>query len=178
MRRLKYIPYILCLTLLLSSCFSTQQDGSMPPCDYQVKVVGISDGDTFRGLTNDNTEIRYRVYGIDAPEKKQAYGEKSKQYLSSLIYGKTVGIKVKQERDIYGRPVVIVFTPDGKDISAEMLKAGMAWHYFKYDNTSEYKDLEQEARRAKIGLWQDKNPIEPWVFRKIKPKKGNDAKKR
>ncbi len=136
-------------------------------CDYCVKVVAITDGDTFRGLTKDKEEVRYRIYGIDAPENKQAFGNRSKQHLSDLIFGKTVGIKL-DKIDFFGRPVVWVYTPDGRDVSAEMIMAGMAWHYKKYDKTELYNILEIGARSEKKGLWIDKNPIPPWDFRKKK----------
>jgi endonuclease YncB( thermonuclease family) len=61
--------------------------------------------------------------------------------------------------------MLTVYTPDGKDVSAEMLKAGMAWHYKKYDATPEYENYENEARKARLGLWVDNNPIVPWDFR-------------
>lgn len=121
-------------------------------CDYYVQVVGIVDGDTFDGLTKDKIEIRFRIYGIDAPEKKQAFNDKSKKYLSDLIYGKRVGIKVQKKRDGYGRPIVWVYSPDGKDVGAEMIKAGMAWHFTEYDKSQEYSNLEDFARRNKTGL--------------------------
>lgn len=133
-----------------------------------VRVVGITDGDTFKGLTHDNQQVKCRIFGIDAPEKKQAFGNRSKQYLSDLIFGKTVTIKVQGKS--FDRAVVWAYTEDCKDISAEMLRAGMAWHYKKFSKDSEYATLETQARNAKIGLWADKNPIEPWNFRKKKKK--------
>ena len=138
-------------------------------CDYCVKVISITDGDTFRGLTMDNEEIKFRVYGIDAPERNQAFGTRSKQYFADLIFGKTVGIQV-QENDYFGRWVVWVYTPDGKDVSAEMLKAGMAWHFKKYDKSKEYASFENKARLNGVGLWVDKKPIAPWEFRRKKKK--------
>ena len=139
-------------------------------CEYCVKVVSITDGDTFRGLTKDNEEIKFRIYGIDAPENHQAFGKRSTQHLADLIFGKSVGIKV-QSTDYFGRFVVWVYTPDGKDVGAEMLKAGMAWHFKKYDKSKEYASFENNARMERVGLWVDKNPIEPWNFRREKKKK-------
>jgi endonuclease YncB( thermonuclease family) len=136
-------------------------------CDYCVKVIAITDGDTFKGLTDANKEIKYRIYGIDAPEKKQAFGTKSKEYLSDLIFGKTVGIKV-DSKDRYGRFIVWVFTPDKNDVSVEMLKAGMAWHYKEYDNSELYSTLEIEAKSNHAGLWNDSESVAPWDFRKKK----------
>lgn len=154
---------------------SEQKNNSRPVCDsdlyhYCVKVVSISDGDTFRGLTKENEEIKFRIYGIDAPEKHQAFGNRSKQYFAELIYGKMVGIKV-QSTDYFGREVVWVYTPDGKDVSAEMLKAGMAWHFKKYDKSEEYALLEKEARLNGVGLWADKKHIAPWEFRRSKKRR-------
>lgn len=163
---------VLIIFLLLTSCerksgrkdyVSVQQEQTY---DYYVQIEGITDGDTFDGLTRDKIEVRFRIYGIDAPEKKQAFNDNSKKYLSDLIYGKKVGINVQKKRDGYGRPVVWVYTPDGKDAGAEMLKAGMAWHFKKYDKSKEYADLENSARKNKTGLWSDKSPIAPWNFRK------------
>jgi endonuclease YncB( thermonuclease family) len=138
--------------------------------DFTVKVVGISDGDTFKGLTNSNAQIKFRIQGIDAPEMKQPYSQRSKQLLSDLIFDKTVKIRIK-EIDHYGRIVAYVFTPDGKDVSAEMLKAGMAWHYKTYDTSEEYSKLEKTARDNKIGLWEVANPTAPWDYRKAKKAK-------
>ncbi len=97
----KLIP-ILLLLIILSSCErksgkrnltgseSTSCICEKISCDYCVFVTGIIDGDTFKGLTKDKKEIKFRIYGIDAPEKKQAFGTKSKEYLADLIFGKTV----------------------------------------------------------------------------------------
>ena len=132
---------------------------------YLVNVVSIADGDTFTGLTTDNKQVKCRIYGIDAPEKKQAFGNRSKQTLSALIFGNQVHIKI-QNKDRYRRAVVWVFTVEGKDVSAEMLKTGMAWHFKKYSKDAEYDELENAARQQKVGLWADKNPVPPWEYRK------------
>lgn len=178
---MKQLFFLLFTFTLLSSCGykastnnSEQQTTNTYICendfyDYCVKVVSITDGDTFKGLTKDNEEIKFRVYGIDAPEKHQAFGTKSSQYFADLTFGKTVGIKV-QKKDFFGRLVVWVYTSDGKDVSAEMLKAGMAWHFKKYDKSKEYASLENKAKLKRVGLWVDKEPIAPWEFRRKKKK--------
>ena len=132
---------------------------------FQVKVVRISDGDTFVGVNRDNLQLKFRIWGIDAPEKGQAFGTKSKEYLSSLIYGKTITVDV-QKTDGWGRFLAYVYTPDNKDVSLEMIKAGFAWHFEKYDDSSEYEKAEKEAREKKRGLWVDSKPIAPWDYRK------------
>lgn len=142
--------------------------------EYSVKVIGISDGDTFTGLTDDDQQIKCRIYGVDAPEKKQAFGNRSRQTLSNLIFGKQVHIKI-QNKDRYGRAIVWAYTSDGKDVSAEMLKAGMAWHFKKYDNSKEYAELDSLARIGQIGLWSDKNSVAPWNYRQKKKREYSDS---
>jgi endonuclease YncB( thermonuclease family) len=135
--------------------------------EYTVKVIGVSDGDTFTGLTADNRQVRCRIYGIDAPEKNQDFGNRSKQTLSDFIFNREVTIKIR-DKDRYQRAIVWVCTPDGKDVSAEMLKSGMAWHYKQYSKDRDYAELENEARQRKTGLWAGNNPIAPWEFRRKK----------
>ena len=72
------------------------------------KVIKVADGDTITILTDKRKQIKRRLHGIDAPEKKQAYGEKSREFLSSLIAGKIVNIKEKHT-DRYGRTVGVVY---------------------------------------------------------------------
>ena len=133
--------------------------------EYTVKVVRVADGDTFTGLTDDNRQVRCRLYGIDAPEGKQDYGKRSTETLAGMIAGKHVKIVI-MDIDRYKRPVTKVYTLDGKDVCAEMLRTGMAWHYKQYSKDEDYAELENEARQKKIGLWAGKNPAPPWEFRK------------
>ena len=155
----KYLSFLL---LVLPIFCSAQR--------FTVKVVGISDGDTFTCINDDNLQLKIRIFGIDAPEKKQAFGNNSKEYLSSLIFGKRISINV-QYKDGYGRYIAYVYSPEGKDVSLLMLHEGMAWHFTKYDNNKVYSDAENVARKAKRGLWSDPSPIPPWDYRPQSKKK-------
>lgn len=126
------------------------------------KVINISDGDTIKILTKDKQQIKVRLYGIDAPEKKQVYGEKSRKFLSNLIAGKIVEVKEKG-KDKYKRTLGIVYH-NGRDINAQMVSNGYAWAFVKYSDM--YTNEELIAKNKKLGLWQDKNPMPPWKFRK------------
>lgn len=134
---------------------------------FNVKVVSITDGDTFTAINNDNLQLKIRIWGIDAPEKKQAYGSKSKDFLASLIFGKNITIDV-QSKDGYGRYLAYVYSPEGKDVSLLMIHEGMAWHFTKYDNNSVYEEAQVVAQKAKRGLWADPSPVAPWDFRSNK----------
>jgi endonuclease YncB( thermonuclease family) len=130
------------------------------------KVVGVSDGDTITALVN-KTPIKVRLYGIDCPEKRQAFGTKAKQFTSSLVFGKSVTLVV-HGKDCYGRTIGKVILPYGKNLNHEILRAGFGWWYSRCaPNDSVLKKLEAEARRSRVGLWVDPNPIEPWNFRRV-----------
>ena len=130
------------------------------------RVVKVSDGDTITVLDSSKTQHKIRLQGIDAPEKKQAFGNASRKFLAGLVANREVRV-AWSKRDRYQRILGTVFV-EGKDANLEMLKAGMAWHYKKYDSTPTYAQAESAARAAKRGLWQEKNPIEPEAFRKAK----------
>lgn len=138
--------------------------------EFSGKVVGIADGDTATVLDELNTQYKIRFLGIDAPEKAQAFGQKSKQSLSDLIFGKTVLVQVLK-RDKYNREVAKILL-DGKDINLQQVKDGFAWHYKEYqreqtaDDRILYALAEEEARLAKRGLWFDAEPQTPSDFRK------------
>ncbi|MDD2933784.1 MAG: thermonuclease family protein [Methylotenera sp.] len=136
------------------------------------KVIKVTDGDTVNVLTSDNQTHRIRLSGIDAPEKKQAFGNKSKQALADDIDGKTVTVEYNK-LDKYQRIVGKIML-DGKDINLHQIQRGLAWHYKKYQNEQEvadrsiYADAEYIAQRDKLGLWADTSSMPPWDFRKQK----------
>ena len=127
-------------------------------------VVSVADGDTITILDDSRTQHKIRFEHIDTPEKKQAFGQKAKEYLSLMIFGKTVKVQVK-EKDRYGRNIGTVFL-EKKNINLEMVNAGLAWHYKKYSKDKTFAAAETEAKKKKAGLWIDDNPTPPWEFRK------------
>lgn len=130
------------------------------------KVVRVADGDTLTVLDETQTQHKVRLNKIDAPEKKQAYGEASKKHLSQYVFGKDVKVEF-EKRDRYGRILGIVYL-GALDVNLQMVKDGYAWHYKFYDKTTSYAEAEKEAREKKLGLWVDPNPVEPYQFRKMK----------
>lgn len=132
------------------------------------RVVGISDGDTITVLLQNKQSLKVRLYGIDCPEKRQAYGARAKQCTSALAFQKYVSLKV-MDTDQYGRSVAIVILPDERILNHEIVRAGLAWWYRKYAPKDQaLRDLEASARVNQIGLWADPQPIPPWEFRKQK----------
>jgi micrococcal nuclease len=126
------------------------------------KVISITDGDTLKILV-DNSQVTVRLDGIDAPEAKQSFGDKSKDALAKHVFGKTVRVRTS-EKDKYGRTLGTVFVGQ-QDINAKMVQEGWAWHFKKYSKDENLAKLEIEAREAKRGLWADANALAPWEFR-------------
>ena len=149
------IRTILVLIILSSYLFSLELIG---------KVVKVSDGDTITILTNDKTQYKIRLNDIDAPEKKQAFGNKSKDNLAKYIAGKTVKVEYKT-KDKYKRILGTIYY-NNIDINLQQVKDGYAWVYKKYSKNQDYYNAEKLAKENKKGLWNDKNPIAPWEFRK------------
>jgi len=140
----------------------------LPPltfADFSGRVVGISDGDTIKVMHNGRAE-KIRLYGIDCPEKGQAFGQRAKQFTSAIVFGRTVTIQ-EHGKDMYGRTVGDVILPDGRVLNRELVAAGFAWWYHRYaPHDSTLARLEEDARGKKRGLWADPNPVPPWCYRK------------
>ncbi len=127
-------------------------------------VVGIADGDTLTVLCNNNEQVKIRLAEIDAPEKKQPFGNRSKQSLSGMCFQKQAEIK-PQTKDQYGRTVARVIC-DGTDANVEQVKRGMAWVYDKYVKDRSLYAIQDKARTSKVGLWADDKPVKPWEYRR------------
>lgn len=133
------------------------------------RVVGVTDGDTVTVLDDQLTQHKIRLTGIDAPEKAQAFGQRSKEALSTLVFSRRVTVEFEKQ-DRYGRTVGKVVV-DGRDVNLAMVVAGMAWHYKKYEReqiSSDrllYANAERDAREMRRGLWRDVAPIAPWDYR-------------
>jgi endonuclease YncB( thermonuclease family) len=128
----------------------------------------------------DRRQHKIRLAGIDAPERRQAFGTRSRQHLSGLVYRQTVNVEWHKV-DRYGRIVGKVWTVApcfvapcslALDANLAQVTAGMAWHYKQYEHEQSPEDrglydaAENNARAQRAGLWIDPAPIPPWEFRK------------
>ncbi|MBD0294664.1 MAG: thermonuclease family protein [Flavisolibacter sp.] len=140
------------------------------------KVVAIADGDTFTFLDKKNMQVKIRLYGVDCPERSQEFGTVARQKLSDLIFGQPVKL-VEKGTDQYGRTIAMVYTPNNVCVNEELLRNGLAWHYKEYDKNSRWAQLEEIARRNKVGLWSQPHPTPPWEWRKEKRMKQMETAK-
>lgn len=133
-------------------------------------IVGISDGDTLKARcpTGDQVhpyqQVKVRLNAIDAPEKRQPFGQRSRQHLAVLCFQVEATI-TPHSKDRYGRTIADVECR-GRDAGTEQVQAGLAWYYIKYGKGYEHlAGIEAGARDARRGLWADKEPVAPWEWR-------------
>ncbi|HHM6795115.1 TPA: thermonuclease family protein [Pseudomonas aeruginosa] len=151
---------------------ATAADVSQSP-ELIGKVVRVLDGDTFELLV-DQQPVRIRVTGIDAPEKDQPFGQRSRQSLAGMVDGNPVAVRVKG-KDRYGRTLGAVYAkicaPSAPClavyVNAEQVKTGMAWAYRFHGQAVDpaMLKLETQARSERVGLWSAPNAVEPWKWR-------------
>lgn len=147
-------------------------------------VKAVYDGDTVLLATREESRLKVRLYGIDAPETRkpdkpgQPYGEVAKRTLMYKIMGRRVTAEI-MDIDQYKRAVAII-RYDGKDINREMVAEGMAWAYRQYlqggPYESEYSNREAWAHSHRAGLWRESHPQPPWEFRNGQKGKGKHSK--
>ena len=153
-----YWPLIFCLWLAPASAI-----------EITGRVVGIADGDTLTLLDAGNQQHKIRIAGIDAPEKRQSFGQRSKENLSRLAFSRTANATCSK-RDRYRREVCTVAV-DGRDVGLEQVRAGLAWWYRKYASEqsplqrTDYESSEGRAKQLRVGLWIETAPVPPWAFR-------------
>ena len=144
-------------------------------------VVSVTDGDTITVLDAHHEQHKIRVAGIDAPEKSQPFGQRSKDSLAAMVFGKEVDVHWHKQ-DRYQRIVgkVMVAAPSCRatqcpktlDAGLAQLTVGLAWWYEKYakeqspEDAGRYEFAEHEARAKRAGLWADGHPVPPWEWRK------------
>ncbi|KXA71068.1 thermonuclease family protein [Bordetella hinzii] len=133
-------------------------------------VVGVTDGDTIKARCGDPgayEQVTVRLNAIDAPERKQAYGQRSREALSGLCFEQQARLR-PSGKDRYGRVVANVECRE-QDAGRFMVGGGWAWVYDRYAKGYEYLyPVQAEARAARRGLWADKDPVPPWLYRKAR----------
>ena len=172
-RIFSYALFILiaCLALVALQYFNdAQEDSKENRCRLEGKVIRIADGDSITVLDSENTQHKIRLAGIDAPEHKQPYGKAARQFLAKEIFKKSVCVGW-YKRDKYQRLVGIVWFND-EDINLKLVAAGLSWHYKQYQdeqssaNQRRYADAQDTAEDNKRGLWRERSPIPPWLWRR------------
>lgn len=153
--------FLIAVALLLLSTTAT----AVEPVELTGKVIAVSDGDNLTVLDGANVQHKVRLLGIDAPESKQAFGNRSKEALAKLTMGQQVSVYMTG--DLYEQHELGTVTVAGEDINLRMVRDGWAWHHLKYAPDDQFlAAAEADARMDKCGLWADTaKPVAPWTFR-------------
>ena len=171
-RRMLAVALTLFMVLLTAHKLSAAHEATH---ELRGRIIRVFDGDTVTLQENGGFQTSIRLAGIDAPENKMAYGVEAQAYLARLVINKEV-VAIARKQDRYGRTVATVFL-ETDDVNLSMLKAGMAWHYKKYENEQSvieahsYARMEFNARNKRIGLWQYDSPMPPWEWREFRKNK-------
>lgn len=131
--------------------------------DFTGKVVNVADGDSITVL-RDREQVKVRLVDIDAPERAQPFGNRSKQALQDLVKGQVVQV-VERGQDRYHRTLGRIYRGD-LDVNAEQVRQGMAWVFRQYNKDATLYLIEAEAKEQKRGLWHDPATVPPWEWRK------------
>lgn len=163
--RLRSLAARIVLLLLGSACAA-----AATAAELASTVVRVIDGDTVVVLDAGRQQHRIRLSGIDAPETRQAFSQRSRQALAADVHQREVVVEW-DKRDVYGRIVGKILV-DGTDVNLEQVRRGLAWHFRRYakeqppQDRVAYARAEDEARAAQRGLWRDPQPVAPWEFRR------------
>ncbi|NBI42154.1 nuclease [[Haemophilus] felis] len=156
--------YKLIFTLLMC-CITMFSYAAPKQRNLTCRVVSVADGDTLTCSLKNNKKIKVRLAEIDAPEKAQPFGKKSRQLLGRLVHKREV-LLVVSGYDRYQRTVATVYNGQNRNINLIMVQEGMAWAYERYAKDPRYLAAQRQAERKRIGLWRDPQPIKPEEWRK------------
>ena len=131
---------------------------------FRATVVSVVDGDTLHVLDAARVPLDIRLDGIDCPEAGQPFGGVARRHVRAAVFDRVVDVR-KVGMDSRGRVIARVQV-EGRDLSLELLKAGLAWHYTDFSHDAAFAAAEREARAAKRGLWSESNAVPPWVWRR------------
>lgn len=150
------------LTIWFALFFNPVIAGNDDP--WKGEVIGAYDTDTLYILRG-KIPIKVILAGIDAPEIDQPYEKETLKLVKTLAFGKEVTVKPiswSKQQDV---TVAEVILEDGRLLSHELVKDGLAWWYEHYSNDSQISQIEEKARKENKGLWQEKDPTPPWIWR-------------
>lgn len=136
--------------------------------DDAYAVTNVYDGDTVE-LSHGNSRFKLRLTNIDAPERNQAYGKKSRRALTKLCKGSHIAVTAEiSGTDKYQRNLGKLYC-NHTDASLYLVERGLAWHNAKYSNDPTTQQAEIVARQNKVGLWKSRKPMPPWIWRQRHP---------
>ncbi len=171
--RLRRRVGVFVVSLLAAACTPERAAPPRPGTLPIDRVLSVADGDSFTVQTTEGTRVGIRIAGIDAPERQQPHADAARASLQSLLARGDLLIE-PTKTDPFGRRVARV-RASGEDVGLAQVRAGLAWHFVRYQaeqpaaEREAYARAQREARDARRGLWADPDPVPPWVHRQANP---------
>ncbi len=154
-RRVALTALALCTGLLLVACSG---GGEHPG-----KVLNVIEGDLLK-VEMDGRRVRVELAGVDSPVRGQPYRDEARAFTVRLVQNKNITVRVVDTGDA-GHVVGEVLFGGEKTLNRELVAAGMAWHRGSwFARYPELRTAQEQARRARRGLWRDPKPVPPWEF--------------
>ena len=125
------------------------------------KVINVIDGNTLILLTDTKEKVKIVLWGTDCPEISQTFGDMAHKHVDELLFKKNVIIEI-MGKDKQGNKLGIVYLKN-KNINLFLVKNGFAWAE-EYYSRGVYAKEQSEARATATGLWQEPDPVAPWIF--------------
>lgn len=140
---------------------------ALAQADFVARVLIVHEGDRLTIYHQGRRDMVY-LRGVDCPELKQPYGKQAKRVTAAYIGNREVVVR-DLKRDRQGRMTVDILLPDGRQITHELVKEGLAWVQPGRSGDQAMNDMEELARAAGTGLWSEPNPIPPWKWKSTRP---------
>jgi micrococcal nuclease len=127
------------------------------------KIVYFYDGDTVK-IEDGDTQYKLRITEIDAPERNQRYGLKSRRALMQYCQQAEVSVTLTG-KDRYNRTLGQLYC-NSRPVALYMVANGHAWSDGRYTKSQSILVAEKNAQQHQLGLWATEQPIAPWIWRK------------
>jgi len=165
MQRPRFHTALLLLLASMAACAEAPQPDGDAPSRFTTRVVRVADGDTV-SVTLGRETVRIRLWGIDAPESDQPWGEEATDRATEALLGQRVTF-IWHDTDRYGRRVCEIILPDGENFNETLVREGLAWWYRYFAPDADHlRRAQLEAMEARRGIWEDPGPMAPWDWRR------------
>lgn len=125
------------------------------------KVTAVIGGDVVSVRLGEE-DHPVRLAGIDAPEILQEFGPDARQVLAEMVLAKSVEVLVLG--DDRQRPILGIVYSNLQCVNTVMVRRGCAWYYARHTKSKALENAQDEAKRAKRGIWESGNAKPPWIW--------------